>query len=232
MVISIIFLAIFLLLLIYVIPQFANIFKQLKVTIPLPTKILFWLSHSIITYKWWYLGAIALFVSAVVVLYKKKKRVITRWFMSLPLISSLVIKIDLTRFMYNLHLLLVSGISILTALELLESSVLNKKVKHMIVNAYKMVSQGKKFSLGLLTADKDVPPLMVKLIEAGEITGSLDRATKDVSEYLDTEVVNTLHFFTILLEPVILVLVAVVIGGMLIAIIAPIYQILGQIGGK
>lgn len=231
-IISIIFAAVFLLLLVYVIPQFANVFKQLNVEIPLPTKILFWLSDSLITYKWIYLGGVFIFISTVVLAFKKKKKEFMNFFMSLPLIRNLVIKIDLTRFMYNLHVLLISGITIINALELLETSVLNKSVRKMIVNCQKMVAEGKKFSAGLISSGEILPPLMIKLIEAGEVTGTMHQSAKDASEYMDAEVVNSLTYFTALLEPIILVLVAIVIGGILVAIISPIYGIIGQIGGK
>lgn len=230
-IISIIFAAVFLLLLIYVIPQFANVFKQLKVTIPLPTKILFYLSNSLLTYKWFYLSGVILIVSGLILLYKKKKKAFFNFFMSLPLIKELIIKIDLTRFMYNLHVLLLSGITIINSLELLRDSVFNKSVRKMIVDSQKIVEEGKHFSVGLTGSAKIIPPLMIKLIEAGEVSGSLHQATKDASEYLDSEVINTLTYLTALLEPIILVLVAVVIGGMLVAIITPIYGIIGQIGG-
>jgi type II secretory pathway component PulF len=189
------------------------------------------MSNSVLTYRWVYLGVIFALTVGGIILYKKKKRSFIRFFMSLPLIQSLVIKIDLTRFMYNLHILLVSGITLMNALILLQDTVLNKLVKKMIIDCQKLVSQGENFSVGLKKSEKITPPLMIKLIEAGEITGTLDQATSDVSLYLDSEVVNTLHYFTALLEPIILVAVAVVVGGMLIAIITPIYGIIGQIGG-
>lgn len=70
---------------------------------------------------------------------------------------------------------------------------------------------------------------MVKIIESGEKTGTLDKSMQDISEYLDYNVVNDLKTVTTLLEPIILVLVGIFLGAMMLAIIAPIYNLIGQI---
>ncbi len=71
---------------------------------------------------------------------------------------------------------------------------------------------------------------MIKLVEAGEKTGTLDKSLQDISEYFDYEVSNTLKTLTTLIEPIMLVLVGIVVGGMMLAIIAPIYGLISQIG--
>ena len=71
---------------------------------------------------------------------------------------------------------------------------------------------------------------MVKMIEAGEKTGTLDKSLLEISEYLDYQVSSTLRTLTALLEPVRLVVVGVLIGGMMLAISAPIYGLIGQVG--
>jgi type II secretory pathway component PulF len=71
---------------------------------------------------------------------------------------------------------------------------------------------------------------MVKIIEVGERSGTLDKSMEDLTEYFDYEVTNSLHYFVTLLEPLILVAVGVIVGGMMMAIIAPIYNLIGQVG--
>jgi type II secretory pathway component PulF len=73
---------------------------------------------------------------------------------------------------------------------------------------------------------------MIKIVEAGERTGSLDKAMEDVSEYLDYQVSNTLKTVTALIEPTLLVVVGFLVGGMMMAVIAPIYNIISQVGQK
>ena len=71
---------------------------------------------------------------------------------------------------------------------------------------------------------------MVKIIEVGERSGTLDKSMEDISEYFDYQVTTTLQYLMTLLEPVILVLVGVIVGGMMMAIIAPIYNLIRQVG--
>lgn len=71
---------------------------------------------------------------------------------------------------------------------------------------------------------------MIKLMEAGEKTGTLDKSMQDISEFYDYEVTNTLKTLTALLEPILLVAVGIVVGGMMLAIIAPVYGLIGQVG--
>ena len=73
---------------------------------------------------------------------------------------------------------------------------------------------------------------MIKLIEVGDKTGTLDKSMQDVSEYMEYEVSNRLQTITVLLEPIMLVFVGIVVGGMMLAIIAPIYGLIGQVGGR
>ncbi len=144
---------------------------------------------------------------------------------------NLMRQIGLTRFTYNLHLLIHSGITINSSLELCEEMVIRPDIADVINKSRQMVMSGRKLSTGLKTSKHLVPTIMIKLIEAGESSGTLDRSLGDISEYLDYEVVNTLKSLTALLEPIMLVAVGLVIGGMMIAIITPIYQLISQIGG-
>ena len=73
---------------------------------------------------------------------------------------------------------------------------------------------------------------MIRMIEAGEETGSLDKSMQGTSDYLDYQVSNTLRTVTALLEPIMLVFVGVLVGGMMLAIIAPIYGLIGQVGSR
>ena len=76
---------------------------------------------------------------------------------------------------------------------------------------------------------KIIPSIMVKIIEVGEKSGSLEKSMQEVAEYMDYAVSKKLSTLLILLEPIMLVLVGILVGGMMLAIIAPIYNIIGQI---
>ena len=87
-------------------------------------------------------------------------------------------------------------------------------------------------SEGLKDFKKVFPNVVIKIIEAGEKTGSLDKSMQDSSEYLDYQVSNSVKLVTALMEPIMLVFVGVMVGGMMLAIIAPIYSLVGQVGGR
>src|SRR5205814_7011573 len=94
------------------------------------------------------------------------------------------------------------------------------------------VLEGKKISDAFKEYKNVFSGIMIKIIEAGERTGTLDKSMQDISEHLDYEVSNTLKTLTTVLEPLMLVMVGGLVGGMMLAIIAPIYSLIGQIGNR
>ena len=109
---------------------------------------------------------------------------------------------------------------------------MKKEVTLAIRHAKESVMGGKKITDGLKDYKKVFPNVVIKIIEAGEKTGSLDKSMQESSDYLDYQVSNSVKMVTALMEPVMLVFVGVMIGGMMLAIIAPIYNLVGQVGGR
>lgn len=228
--IIILFFLVLLVNLIYVIPKIAQVFKNLKVPLPLPTKILIFVSDLMLNNTYPFLAGVAVIGIGSYFLFTRKRSAILNIFYSLPLVSELVKLIDLTRFTRSLHLLLYSGIPITSALELAEDVAARRETVKVIQKSRELVLSGKPFSEGLKTAKGYIPSLMIKLVEAGEKTGSLDKSLQDVSEYFDYQVTKTLATLTALIEPVMLVVVGIVVGGLMISIIAPIYGLISQVG--
>lgn len=228
--IIVIFIIVLLINLIFVIPKVAQVFKSLKMVLPLPTKILIFVSDLMIKNTTPFLFGVGVLVLIVIYLFTQKRSWILNLFYSLPGISNLVKLIDVTRFTRSLHLLLNSGLSIVAALELTEDIAMRSQTRKVIEKSKEMILGGKNFSEGLRSSKGYFPTMMIKLIETGEKTGTLDRSLNDVSEYFDYEVTITLKTLTALLEPVMLVIVGIVVGLMMIAIIAPIYSLISQVG--
>ncbi|MBI3443443.1 type II secretion system F family protein [Candidatus Woesebacteria bacterium] len=225
-----VFFGVLLMILVIVIPRISQVFSNLRVKLPLPTRIMIFLSNLLLDYTIFIAIGVVVFAILVVVLYRSKKELLFAPLFKLPLISRLVKEIDLTRFSRNLYLLLVSGLPITSALELSQEVVVRRETSKIIAHAKETVITGKKFSEGLRAGKGYIPTIMIKLIEAGEKSGTLDKSMQEVGEYMDYQVSNSLKTITILLEPVMLVFVGVFIGGMIMAIIAPIYNLIGQIG--
>ena len=228
--IGVTFVGILLLNLFFVIPKIAVVFQNLKVELPLPTRILIFMSDAVTKNTLLVGVTFAILIALSIFIFKQKRGFFLGFFLSLPLIKGLVKLIDLTRFSRSLHLLLASGLPITQALELTIDVVTAKRTADIIESCREMVTSGKKLSEGLRTGKGYIPTIMIKLIEAGEKTGTLDRSLQDISEYFDYEVTNTLKTLTTLIEPVMLVLVGIVVGGMMLSIIAPIYGLISQIG--
>lgn len=225
-----IFFAVLLMILIVVVPKISQVFSRLKVDLPLPTRILIFLSNLILNNTILVVAGLAVVIGGVIVLYQRQRSVIMNILYSLPVVSTLIEEIDITRFTRSLHLLLSSGLPITAALELTSNVVIRKKTAEIIRSSREMVFAGKKLSEGFRAAKGYIPTLMIKLMEAGEKTGTLDKSMQDISEYYDYEVTNTLKTLTALLEPILLVAVGIVVGGMMLAIIAPVYGLIGQVG--
>jgi type II secretory pathway component PulF len=231
-VLLVVFFSVLLVILFVAIPKIATVFKNLRVTLPLPTKILIFISHALTTYTIPILVGFLILLLIVFYLYKTQRKSFLVVISYFPLLSNLIREIDLTRFCRSLALLLNSGVPITIALELTQDVVMNRDIRVAITDSKNLVLAGGKLSDGFKKNKKVIPGVMVKIIEAGEKSGTLDKAMQDISDYMDYNVSTNLKTVTALLEPVILVLVGIFIGGMMLSIIAPIYNLIGQIGTK
>lgn len=231
-VILFVFVGVLIVILTFVIPKISLVFSRLKVELPLPTRILIFISNLILNYTWPTVAGIVVFILAVIFLYKKNKKIFLNILFSLPFISTLAKEIDLTRFSHSLYLLLNSGIPISSALELTQDVVTKKEVEKAIIRSKVAVLSGKKLSEGLKDKKKTIPSIMIKLIEAGEKSGSLEKSMQDISKYFEYQVEKTLATIIVLLEPVVLVATGMLVGGMMLSIIAPIYGLIGQVGAR
>ncbi len=228
--VMIIFVAVLLLILVVVMPKISTVFTQLKVKLPLPTKILIFSSNFLIHQTLIVVAVLALLVAGFIVLFRYQKQKVLTFFYSIPGVSQVVRDIDLMHFTRSLHLLLNSGTSIATALELSTNMVLKKEIAAAIAHARQAILTGKTLSSSFKQHPKIFPGTMVELTQAGEKTGTLDKSMLDISEYLDYKVTDGLSVMTALLEPIMLVVVALLVGSMMVAIIGPIYGLISQIG--
>lgn len=224
-----VFVLVLLLNLLFVLPKVALVFRNLKVALPLPTRILVWVSDFMTKNTIPFLFIVAAVVLFFVYLFTQKRNFILNILYSLPGVSGLVKLIDITQFSRSMYLLLTSGISIIAALDLATDIVSRRETQKTIQKSKELILSGKTLSEGLRLNKGYIPTIMIKLIETGERTGSLDKSMSDISEYFDYQVTTTLKTLTAMLEPIMLVLVGVVVGGMMVAIIAPIYGLISNV---
>jgi len=229
-IIMIVFVAVLLLMLLFVIPRISQVFERLRVDLPVTTKILIWMSNFLINNTLLFVIGTGFFIFLVLFLYARNREFFYKIIFHLPLISTLMIQIDVTRFTRSLHLLLASGLPIITTLELVSKVCLMKAVREAIEKAKTLAQEGHPFTSGLKTKRKLIEPMMIKLMEIGEESGTLEAAMQNVSTTMDYRVSKTLKKLTTMLEPIMLVLIAVIVGSMMLAIISPIYSMIGNVG--
>lgn len=229
--ILVVLVGVLLIMLLFVIPKIVVVFTRLQVELPLPTKIMIFVSNVMTKNTILFLVITAVVIVGLIALFVTQKKLFLQILASLPGISELVKKIDQVRLTRNLAMLLNSGIMIITALDICQEMVINKKMVGLILNAKTAVLAGKKFAEGLRSKTPVIPNIIVRMIEAGEKSGSLPKSLLEASTYIDYEVSKTLKTLITLLEPLMLVFVGVLVGGMMISIIAPIYGLIGQVGG-
>ena len=232
LIVIVVFLLVVLTILFFVIPRVASVFTALKITLPLPTKILLFLSNSLIYHTPIVLTILMVIVAGSVLVYVKKRNWLINKLTSFPLIRKIAREIDLTRLSRSLSLLLSTGMPITSGLELAQSVVVKDEIRQIVSELIVAVTSGRKMSEALRKSPKIIPKFMVKMTEAGERTGSLENSMRYISEYLEYQVEKTLATIATLLEPALLVVIGIVVGSIMLSIIGPIYSLIGQIGPK
>lgn len=223
------FIAVVVMILVFVIPRIAQVFSRLKVTLPLPTQILIATSNFLLSYFPFIIAFLVLLAVGCIYLFQTKKRLLLNLVFTLPVLSGLAKEIDLANFTRSMSLMLSCGIPIVDSLEL-SGKVANKgEVELAITRAKTAVSSGKKLSEGLKETKNIFPGVMILIIEAGEKSGTLEKSMQELSEYFNNQVANRIKTLTTLLEPILLVALAIIVGGMMLSIITPIYQLIGNL---
>lgn len=229
-IILVVFAGILVLMLTFVIPKITSVFSRMNVVLPLPTRIMMYVSDLMLHQTPLFLTGFLSVTGIIVYLFKTQKKQLLNVILSFPAISGLAKDIDLARFSNSLSMLLNSGIPIIYALDLTKDVVNKKEISEAILHVKEKVLAGNKLSDGLKDSRKVIPPIMIRITEAGEKSGALEKSMKDVSEYLDYRVNKSLKAFTTMLEPLMMVVMGVLIGGMMLAIMAPIYGLISQVG--
>lgn len=230
--IMVVFTAVIVLILAFVIPRISGVFSKLRINLPLPTRILVAISEFFIQYYPYIIFALVGLIILIIILFRFQKRKILNALFSLPIISKIAIDIDLARFTHNLSLLLKSGVPIIDALELTKKIVNKSVIYQMIAYSIQEITKGGSLSKSIVRFSKVIPATMIKIIQAGEKSGKLEISLKELSEYFNSKVANNLKTATTLIEPIMLVIIGLMVGGMMLAIISPIYGLIGQIGGR
>jgi len=214
----------------FIMPRFIIIFSGFNVQLPLPTRILIGASSFIQRY-WWLLFALALLA---VILFKRYQtsevgaRKLDELKMKAPVFGK-VIKLNLFgQFARTLGTLLQNGVPVLTSLKITEQVMSNRLIKEAIVQARDAVTDGKTLAQPLAHS-KLFPQLMVDLVRIGEETGDVPGALNNLADTYEGELQIALRVMTNLIEPVLIIIMAMVVGFLLISILLPLFRLVSQI---
>ncbi|MEO6567738.1 MAG: type II secretion system F family protein [Opitutaceae bacterium] len=218
-------------LLIFVIPVFAAMFADFGAKLPAPTQFLIDISAFLKSY-WWALGiagygaywGLGRFVST-----PHGRRMKDNFLIKAPIFGNLVHKIALSRFCRTYATLIRSGVPILRTLEIVASASGKVQVEDACDEIAKHVSQGGQVS-EVLAANQFFPPMMKHMVKAGESTGNVDGMMNKIADFYDVECEATVAALTSLIEPMLIVFLGVVVGGIVMAMFLPIFQ-LGAVAG-
>lgn len=231
-IIMVVFFGVLILILTVAIPKIAEVFSRLDIVLPLPTRMLIAVSDLLMNHTIPTILVFGVTITIIILIFRSRKQVILNLVFQLPIISQLIKEIDLTRFCRSVHLLLNSGVAITNTLDLAKEVVIRQDIKIAINHTREIVLSGGNLTDGFKENKSLFSSIMIKTIEAGEKTGTLDKSMQDMAEYLDYQVSNTIKTLTILIEPFMIVVIGGFIGGMMLSILGPIYGIIGQIGGR
>ena len=218
-------------LLLFVIPTFQRMFESAGVPLPGPTLFVVGLSKLLQAY-WWamFLGIIA-FVILLKQYYKTPggQLVLDRLLLNLPVLGNLQRKAAIARFTRTLGTLVSSGVSILDGLEITARTAGNRVLHDAIMESRQSIAGGETISEPLKRSGV-FPPMVVSMINVGEQTGGLDEMLTKIADFYDEEVDAAVEALLAAMEPIMIVFLGVVVGGMIIAMYLPIFDMMNAVG--
>ena len=210
----------------FVIPTFSKLFASLGADLPLPTRIVLWISNFTRQYILYIVAGLVAFVFALRAYYRTDhgSMLIDRLMLKVPVAGTLVRKIAIARFTRTLGTLVAAGVPILEGLRITARSAGNRVVGQAVLEARDAVTAGRSLSEPLRDAPV-FPPMVVHMIGVGENTGALDAMLGKIADFYDDEVDTAVSALMALLEPAMIIILGVIIGGLVVALYLPIFHI-------
>ncbi|HEY0528043.1 MAG TPA: type II secretion system F family protein [Gemmatimonadaceae bacterium] len=217
-------------LLIFVIPVFETMFSSVNMALPLPTRIVIGASRFLKGY-WWAVGAV---IMTGAYMFKKYyatpngKLVIDRLMLKMPVLGDVLRKSAVSRFTRTLGTLISSGVSILEGLEITAKTAGNRVIQDAIMQSRSSIAGGDTIAQPLQKS-KVFPPMVISMIAVGEQTGGLDEMLSKIADFYDEEVDAAVSNLLSLLEPIMIVFLGVIVGGMVVAMYLPIFDMINAV---
>lgn len=214
----------------FVVPVFKNMFAGLGASLPLPTQILVTVSENMV----WILPALALIVIVVWIWWARNRytdayrRAVDPFLLKLPIFGKLLTKMAVARFTRNLSMMLDAGVPIIQALSIVGQASNNWKVEQTVRDIQESIRGGRSFSVPLAKAEV-FPPMVSQMVAVGEESGTLAEMLGSIADFYEDEVETATEQLSSLIEPVLIVGLGVVIGGMVVSLYLPIFTLYGDL---
>ena len=218
-------------LLVKVVPTFQGIFDMLGGSLPLPTLILIGISNFV--RHWLLLGIIGIVILGIALArYIKTEQgrfMFDSFMLKLPILGDIIRKVSVAKFSRTLSTLVRSGVPILSSLDIVAKTADNKIVERAVEESRKSVREGKNLAEPL-SKSPVFPPMVVRMISVGEQAGELEKMLTKIADFYDEQVDAAVSGLTSMIEPLIILFLGVVVGGIVLAIFMPIFKITEIIG--
>lgn len=225
---------ILILLMTFVIPRFKDVFAGMNIKMPKFTLFVLGVSDVIQHHILQVLGYFAVFVVIFLIVINKTKmgrRVWDKFKMKMPPTGAVVSKVAISRFTRTLGTLVSSGVPILQALTIVKETSGNVIVSNAVVKVHESVKEGETITAPLESSGV-FPPMVVSMVDVGEQTGALPEMLLRIADNYDEEVDNAVSAMTSLLEPIMIVFLAVIVGSIVIAMFLPLISMISQMSGQ
>ncbi len=218
--------------LVFVIPVFQQMFGSMGKNLPAPT--LFVIALSEFTKKYFLFMLVLVFIAGVA--FKRSYRTekgqlfFDKIFLRLPVFGSLIRKVAVAKFTRTLGTLVSSGVPILEGLDVVSRTAGNRVVELAILKTKDSIAEGRTIAEPLKETGV-FPPMVVQMIAVGEATGALDQMLSKIADFYDTEVDEAVGALTAAIEPLLMVFLGGAIGGLVVAMYLPVFQLAGTVSG-
>jgi len=215
---------------IFIVPVFEDLFADLGGTLPLPTQLLVVISQNMV-----WLGPLLIVAIIVGSIWWRANRHTPKFrsifepaLLKMPVFGELFKKIAIARFTRNFGTMIGAGVPILQALSIVGSTSGNWQIEQAVQSVQDSVRQGRSIAAPLAT-EPIFPPMVTQMIAVGEDSGALETMLEKISDFYDSEVQSTTEALTSLIEPLMIAFLGVILGGMIVALYLPIFDIFNQI---
>jgi type IV pilus assembly protein PilC len=217
----------------FVVPIFEDMFKGLGSSLPLPTQILVTISNNM----WWILPALVLVVIVAIIWWRTNRhtlqyrRIVDPIKLKMPVFGKLTTKMAVARFARNLSMMLDAGVPIIQALSIVGQASNNWKIEEAVRDVQESIRQGRSFAAPLAKAGV-FPAMVPQMVSVGEESGTLVDMLSSIADFYEDEVETATDQLSSTIEPILIVGLGIVIGGMVISLYLPMFTLYGEIANQ